>query len=161
MNGGGIVQLNGGIFLFDQHTYFSAPQNNGIGACSQGLTSRDPVEADTYYEFYIVPSFTAIDDDFEGDEGWTVGDADDNATTGIWVRVDPIGVDDNGTQVQPEDDASPDGSLIVGTTRDLAGQDAAFLWDASWAFAASTWTCQSNQLSAPVPTGSGAKRSSC
>jgi uncharacterized membrane protein len=28
-------------------------------------------------------------------------------------------------------DASPDGGLIVGTTRDLAGQDAAFLWDAT------------------------------
>jgi hypothetical protein len=28
-------------------------------------------------------------------------------------------------------DATPDGSLIVGSTRDLAGQDVAFLWDAA------------------------------
>lgn len=28
-------------------------------------------------------------------------------------------------------DVTPDGSLIVGTTRDLAGQDVAFLWDAA------------------------------
>jgi hypothetical protein len=43
----------------------------------------------------VVASF-----DFEaaGDEGWTVG-APDDATTGNWVRLDPIG-----TQAQPEDD---------------------------------------------------------
>jgi|GEM_PF-2668479 len=38
-------------------------------------------------------------DDFETDMGWTVGFTGDNATTGIWTRVDPIG-----TGAQPEDD---------------------------------------------------------
>lgn len=41
-------------------------------------------------------------DDFSTDQGWTVGAPGDNATTGIWVRVDP-----NGTAAQPEDDHTP------------------------------------------------------
>jgi hypothetical protein len=36
-----------------------------------------------------------------------VGDAGDDATTGIWERVDPNGVWEGGTEVQPEDDATP------------------------------------------------------
>ncbi|RMG43521.1 MAG: exo-alpha-sialidase [Acidobacteria bacterium] len=42
--------------------------------------------------------------DVETDEGWTVGDPSDTATTGIWERVDPIG-----TEAQPEDDHTPNG----------------------------------------------------
>ncbi len=38
-------------------------------------------------------------DDLETNQGWTVGATGDNATTGIWVRVDPVG-----TAAQPEDD---------------------------------------------------------
>lgn len=38
-------------------------------------------------------------DNLETDRGWTVGAAGDDASTGIWTRVDPIG-----TLAQPEDD---------------------------------------------------------
>jgi hypothetical protein len=38
----------------------------------------------------------------EDDLGWTVGDVDDDATTGIWNRMDP-----EGTAAQPEDDHTP------------------------------------------------------
>jgi len=50
----------------------------------------------------VVTTFLA--NDFEGasDDGWTVGDAGDDATTGVWVRVDP-----RGTAAQPEDDHTP------------------------------------------------------
>ncbi|OGC76826.1 MAG: hypothetical protein A2Z27_06225 [candidate division Zixibacteria bacterium RBG_16_50_21] len=40
-----------------------------------------------------------LSDDFETDQGWTVGFTGDNATTGIWTRVDPYG-----TGPQPEHD---------------------------------------------------------
>lgn len=40
-------------------------------------------------------------DDMEIDRGWTVGAAGDNATSGIWVRVNPVG-----TVAQPEDDVT-------------------------------------------------------
>ncbi len=46
-------------------------------------------------------------DDFEADRGWTVGAPDDNATTGIWTRVDPVGTEYNGYPIQPEDDHTP------------------------------------------------------
>ena len=46
-------------------------------------------------------------DDFEIDRGWTVGAPGDDAATGIWTRVDPIGTEYNGYQIQPEDDHTP------------------------------------------------------
>jgi choice-of-anchor B domain-containing protein len=41
--------------------------------------------------------------DMESDPGWTVGAPGDDASTGIWTRVDPVG-----TSAQPEDDHTPD-----------------------------------------------------
>jgi len=51
-------------------------------------------------------------DDFETDRGWISGDPGDTASSGQWVRVDPIG-----TIAQPEDDHSP-----FGTTCWVTGQ---------------------------------------
>ena len=44
-------------------------------------------------------------DDFESASGWSVGSALDDATTGIWVRGDPIG-----TGAQPENDVTAAGT---------------------------------------------------
>jgi hypothetical protein len=44
-------------------------------------------------------STTVFSDDFEADHGWTIGSGTDNATTGIWVRGNPVG-----TAAQPEND---------------------------------------------------------
>ena len=44
-----------------------------------------------------------VEDDMEAETGWVVGAPGDDATTGIWTRVDP-----NGTPAQPEDDHTPD-----------------------------------------------------
>lgn len=55
-----------------------------------------------------------IADDIESDAGWTVGDLDDDATTGIWVRVDPIGT--GGGAVQPEDDHTTDPGVLCWVT---------------------------------------------
>lgn len=46
-------------------------------------------------------------DDFEIDRGWTIGAAGDDASTGIWTRVDPIGTEYNGVPIQTEDDHTP------------------------------------------------------
>lgn len=46
---------------------------------------------------------TVFQDDFEANGSWTVGDVGDDATTGIWTRVDP-----NATAAQPDDDHTPD-----------------------------------------------------
>jgi hypothetical protein len=47
-------------------------------------------------------------DDFELDQGWTVGAPGDDATQGIWVREDPFATWFGPTMVQPEDDATTD-----------------------------------------------------
>ena len=73
-----------------------------------GNGSRNPVAPDTYYDFYVTDVVVLAANDMETDPGWTVGQAGDNATTGIWTRVDPIGVYAGGTPVQPEDDVTPD-----------------------------------------------------
>jgi len=46
--------------------------------------------------------------DFEAsNEGWTVGATGDNATAGLWVRVNPNGTSSGGIPAQPEDDRTP------------------------------------------------------
>lgn len=64
-------------------------------------------------------SASAFDDDFEQDRGWTVGET--TATTGAWVRVDPLG-----TSAQPEDDNTEGGTLCwvtgQGTNRNNPGE---------------------------------------
>ncbi len=58
----------------------------------------------------------AFDDDFESDLGWTAGVAGDTATSGQWVRVDPVG-----TAAQPENDVSTDGTRCFVTGQGAAG----------------------------------------
>ena len=69
--------------------------------------SADPAGAPFSTYVFIVGVITIFDDDMESDQGWTVGAAGDDASAGIWERVDPNGVWDGGTEVQPEDDATP------------------------------------------------------
>ncbi|MEO0630913.1 MAG: trypsin-like serine protease, partial [Planctomycetota bacterium] len=57
--------------------------------------------------------------DFEAPVGFTVGAPGDNATTGVWVRVDPIG-----TGAQPEDDNSPNGTIAWVTGQGTPGGSA-------------------------------------
>lgn len=60
-------------------------------------------------------------DDFEMDRGWTVGDAGDNATLGIWNRADPQGTYEGGQPVQPEDDHTPAPGVNCYVTDSRAG----------------------------------------
>jgi hypothetical protein len=43
-------------------------------------------------------------DQAESDKGWTCGWSGDTATSGLWLRADPVGTTYNGQQAQPEDD---------------------------------------------------------
>jgi hypothetical protein len=81
--------------------YFTAEEaTNGIFS--------DPREAptETYSVFPVTEVVTFFEDDCETDQGWTVGAPDDDATTGIWNRMDP-----EGTAAQPEDDHTPSGTI--------------------------------------------------
>jgi len=48
--------------------------------------------------------------------GWQLGDAGDDATTGVWIRDDPVGTEYNGAPVQPEDDHTADPGVICFVT---------------------------------------------
>ena len=64
----------------------------------------------------IIESTVLFEDDVESDTGWTLGLPTDDATTGIWVRVDP-----NGTAAQPENDDSDPGTLCFVTGQGSVG----------------------------------------
>jgi len=56
-------------------------------------------------------------DHAESDLGWTLGVPGDDATTGHWVREDPIGTEATaGGQAQPEDDHTPAPGVICFVT---------------------------------------------
>jgi len=65
------------------------------------VTWSDPLAGSTQVGLATYGAFatTAFSDDVEANTGWTGGVAGDTATTGVWVRTDPIG-----TGAQPEDD---------------------------------------------------------
>ncbi len=71
---------------------------------TSGITVKDPLDAPNT-TFETLSGFDlkiVLEDDFEADSGWVVGAAGDDATTGIWERVDP-----NGTSAQPANDHTP------------------------------------------------------
>jgi hypothetical protein len=81
-------------------------------AGNQGSSPRNAPDALHYFE--VGDSFAH---DMEAGRGWTAGDAADVATSGLWVRVDPVG-----TAAQPEDDHSPVGAQCWVTGQHVAGQ---------------------------------------
>ncbi|MCE2884972.1 MAG: choice-of-anchor B family protein [Planctomycetaceae bacterium] len=66
--------------------------------------------------FSAVAVVTAVDENFEAVNGWVGGVAGDTATSGQWVRVDPVG-----TTAQPEDDHSTTGTVCWVTGQGTAG----------------------------------------
>ncbi len=79
-------------------SYYVGAQSTSLADVTSPLTA--PAAA------FSATSATAIDaaisDTFETDTGWTAGIPGDTASTGQWVRVDPIG-----TTAQPENDVTP------------------------------------------------------
>ena len=75
--------------------------------------SGAPAEIHT---FFVGTITTLVEHDFESDQGWTVGDVGDNATTGIWERCDP-----QATEAQPEDDHTPDPGVNAYITQCASG----------------------------------------
>ena len=68
----------------------------------------------------------AFDHAMEADRGWRAGDPADDASSGLWVRVDPVGTSYDGAQVQPDDDHTADGSEAWVTGQHVAGESAGY-----------------------------------
>jgi hypothetical protein len=73
------------------------------------------------HSFYVGEPVTAFADDAETDAGWTCGAPGDDATTGRWIRADPVGTWDLGVPVQPEDDHTAGGARCFVTGNAAAG----------------------------------------
>ncbi|MBU0638296.1 MAG: hypothetical protein KKB50_05480 [Planctomycetes bacterium] len=85
----------------DDTEYYIVALGTGGGAVSSPGGAPD--------DFYSAPVGTpdvVFSDDMETNQGWTVGAPDDDATTGIWNRMDP-----EYTEAQPEDDHTPTGTM--------------------------------------------------
>jgi hypothetical protein len=78
--------------------YVSVDSSSGV------FTSPGAAPTTAYNATVFQSTGVFVDDDFESESGWTVGP--NTATTGLWIRADPVG-----TAAQPEDDTTPDGTL--------------------------------------------------
>jgi hypothetical protein len=76
-----------------------------------GITGTSPDRAPEKYthQFLAGPTTDMLNDNLESDLGWTLGAPDDDATDGLWERVDPIGKQYNSEWVQPENDHTSSG----------------------------------------------------
>lgn len=73
-----------------------------------GYRVTSPADAPaSWHRFFVGQITTVLSDELEAESGWTVGDTGDNATSGIWVRADPVASFNGSTMVQPEDDHTP------------------------------------------------------
>ncbi len=82
-----------------------------------GSIVRSPLDAPaTLHAADVLDETLIFEDDIELDRGWTVGAPGDDATTGIWGRMNP-----EGTAAQPEDDHTPAPGVICYVTDGRAG----------------------------------------
>jgi hypothetical protein len=73
-----------------------------------GLTSTSPAGAPaSYYSLFITQVSYAYQAEDPADVNWTIGGPGDNATSGLWIRDNPVGTTYNGGPVQAEDDHTP------------------------------------------------------
>ncbi|MBN1827246.1 MAG: M20/M25/M40 family metallo-hydrolase [Candidatus Eisenbacteria bacterium] len=95
-----------------------------LASDESGNRKTHPAGAPAETHSFFVGAITSFySDDFESDQGWTVGAEGDDATTGIWERGDPQGTTSGG-QVQPEDDHTPAPGVNCYVTGRLAGTSA-------------------------------------
>jgi hypothetical protein len=127
-------QSLGAIGSFAQASNSASPLALSIYAYAAGGANVD-LDVTIAYEGYtqLLPmSFTVgepipfVRDDVELDLGWTKGAPGDTATTGKWVRGDPIGTSNAGQPCNPEDDATPAPGvqcMVTGNGGGAAGND--------------------------------------
>lgn len=90
-----------------------------VATDSQGQTESYPFAApDDLLDFGVGHSVTLLDLDFEatGDQGWVGSAPGDDATSGLWVRDDPVG-----TLAQPGEDVSVPGTKCWFTGQGMSG----------------------------------------
>ncbi|MBD3220868.1 S8 family serine peptidase [bacterium] len=87
------------------------------------ITARDGAglsNSSTEYTLLVGESVYATAAEDPGDPAWQLGVPGDQATTGLWVRADPVGTDYQGLNVQPEDDHTEDPGVACYVTGNTA-----------------------------------------
>lgn len=70
--------------------------------------------------YYLLSAITCYN--FESDQGWTVGATGDNATAGVWGRMDPVATYNNSNvNIQPGDDHTAGAGVICYVTDGRSG----------------------------------------
>jgi hypothetical protein len=98
-----------GVYLLDPvpvGAYFITTELLGFCPAVRSVLVAD--ELQSVVDIVIVTA--AFADPFEVASGWTVGAPGDDATDGIWARVDPNGT--GAPPVQPEDDNTPEPGTV-------------------------------------------------
>jgi Zn-dependent metalloprotease len=114
---GGIIPAVGNGHIVRYHLTAGAAEGDPISNPGNPNVFRYPFLAGDTVQLQL--------NSFELDEGWTVGDVGDNATTGIWERAEPFGTFAGSLPVQPENDHTPQGSQCYVTGNDHGGDSAA------------------------------------
>lgn len=99
--------------------YFTA--TDGLGLSSL-LPEAAPGE---YFSMLITEVLYITEAEDPGDPAWQLGVSTDMATSGHWVRADPVGTDYEGLNVQPEDDHTTDPGLACFVTGNANPGDSA------------------------------------
>lgn len=111
------VSLGSGVVTFAlPATACSATFQWYINASTQYGTARLPHTPNAYFATVATDASVLFQDTFETNLNWVVGATGDNASSGQWTRVDPVG-----TTAQPENDSFDAGALCFVTGQGVVG----------------------------------------
>ncbi|HOX27228.1 MAG TPA: C25 family cysteine peptidase [Candidatus Krumholzibacteria bacterium] len=111
---------NGWIGTFDVEVLAACPEPSML-TFALAVATVSGYQADLEFNLPVGGWF----DDVEVDRGWLVGIAGDTATSGQWVRADPVGTTYNSAVVQTEDDHTPAPGTICFVTGNAGAGEAA------------------------------------
>ena len=111
-------------------TYFEISQSALDGSMEQ-------ITVNVYDDYNVISSNsisilvgqpeTIVNDEFEVQNSWIVGDLDDQASAGIWERAIPNPTyDDNGELIQPDFDHTVNGQYCFVTGNEISDNDSEF-----------------------------------
>ncbi|MFB3910215.1 MAG: C25 family cysteine peptidase [Candidatus Eisenbacteria bacterium] len=82
-----------------------------------GRSSTNPPDAPaSFYTLFITQEMYGYTVEDPADPAWQIGAPGDDATSGLWDRLDPIGTTYNGQTIQCEDDHTPDPGVLCFVT---------------------------------------------
>ena len=111
-------------------TYFEVSQSTQSGTIEEitvNVFDNYNVISSNSLSILIGEPEILVNNEFEQQDLWTVGDIDDQASAGIWERAIPNPTyDDNGEIIQPDFDHTVDGQYCFITGNDVSNNDSEF-----------------------------------